>query len=128
MVFSASFENINLACSRIDDFLQSLRLEKYGFAVKLGAREILNNAVIHGSKNNQARKIRFKITLHGNRLFLKARDEGTGYVSSRAGRESGRVLQESGRGLAILHKYFDSVSFNESGNEIKLELNTTGSP
>lgn len=122
MLFSASFENINHACHRIDDFLRQHGLEEHAFAVGLGAREILNNAIEHGSQSNPARKIRFRIFVNNDRLFLRARDEGNGYRASKAKLKRWNILKESGRGLVILNKYFDSVSLSNSGNEITLEL------
>lgn len=125
MLFSASFENINHACSRIDDFLEKHGLEEHAFVVSLGAREILNNAIVHGSQNNPARKIRFRIAVDSDWLCLRARDEGFGFRPARAKLKKSNVLSESGRGFVILDKYFDRVSFNASGNEIALELRIT---
>ena len=121
MVFSASFGNVDRACRHIDEFLRC-----HGFApsfvVELGAREIMNNAITHGSGQDSRRHVRFRISLRKNQLYLKSSDDGKGYTPSLHPQGDRTVLRESGHGLAILHAYFDSVSFNEAGNEITLAL------
>lgn len=126
MVFSAAFGNINHACGHIDEFLDRHRLNSYAFEVKLGAREILNNAVKHGSQNNPDKNIWFKIASRPDRLILQARDEGDGFAPFQPLPGNGEALNESGRGLEILHSYFDRVSFSPKGNEITLEMHVFG--
>lgn len=121
MVFSASFANVDRACRHIDEFLRRHGLNQT-FVVKLGAREIMNNAIIHGSRRDPAKQVRFSIFLEGNHLYLRSHDAGRGYKASPAPPPQCPLPRESGYGLAILRRYFDSVSFNESGNEITLEL------
>lgn len=120
MIFSATFENVDRVCRSIDEFLQEHGIG-HSFVVELGAREIINNAIVHGSQKNPEKKVRFRIYLEKNRLYLKSVDEGKGYKSSTVPPQ-GEGLRESGFGLSILHQYFESVSFNDSGNEITLEL------
>jgi serine/threonine-protein kinase RsbW len=121
IIFSATFANIDRVCRRVAGFLREQGVAS-SFVVELGTREILNNAVVHGCGGDPNKTVRFRIFLRDGNLYLQSSDEGEGYQPRRPEPGEEGVLKGSGYGVAILHRYFDTVSFNASGNEITLVL------
>lgn len=121
IIFSATFANVDRVCRRVAGFFREQGLAP-SFAVELGTREILNNAVVHGCGGDPNKTVRFRIFLRDGNLYLQSSDEGKGYPPREPEPGEKDVLKESGYGLAILRRYFDTVSFNASGNEITLVL------
>lgn len=122
MVFSAIYENVDLACEDIKDFLERQGLDALSFTVLLGARETINNAIRHGAKCDEKQKIKFRIYRQGNRICMQTWDPGQGFRLSLENQDHDTILKESGHGLHILHNYFNSVIFNATGNCVNLEL------
>ena len=120
--FSASFDNVDLVCADVKFCLLQLQLHDYLFEAILGAREILNNAVQHGSNLDETKQIDFRLSIHRNILEMEVVDQGIGFNPT--DNDSGRdIAAESGRGLGILAHYFDDVSYNDQGNRVKLKRN-----
>ena len=118
--FSASFNNVDLVCSDLEFFLLQLQLDDYLFEAMLGAREILNNAVQHGSNLDETKEVDFFIRLDKNILEMVVVDQGIGF--NQDNESSGQdISKDSGRGLSILQHYFDDVSYNYQGNEVQLK-------
>ena len=87
------------------------------FSAELLAREVLNNAAIHGNRGAEANgQILCAIRLSSGRLLLAVRDGGRGFDWRAATRIPPDDAGCSGRGLAILFRYATRVRFNNCGN------------
>ena len=121
-VFSANFGEIDTLCQKVRDFLDRRGgLEEVAFAVEIGCREAVTNAVRHGSNLDPAKEVKFSIAVEQDSLIIKASDQGKGFEWRKFLDQSGTDLKENGRGICILHKYFDSVTYNGSGNKVTLK-------
>ena len=121
-VFSANFEEIDNLCQKVHDFLgRRGGLEEVAFAVEIGCREAVTNAVRHGSNLDSAKEVKFSITIEQGSLIIKISDQGKGFEWRRFSDQCGTDLKENGRGICILHKYFDNVKYNEPGNKVTLK-------
>jgi len=117
---SAQLDNIDLACRDVDEYLRSLQLQEFSFDIQLGIREALANAVKHGSQYDQSKQIVFQLYTQNNRLVVTVKDEGRGLVNYGSKVHDGPILSCCGRGITIMHQYFDEVTYNKQGNEVKL--------
>ncbi len=70
--FSASYDGIDLVCLEVKRFLAENGLEKLDFDVVLGVREVLTNAVRHGSKMDSSKNVFFSIEADEECLLIKA--------------------------------------------------------
>lgn len=122
LALQASWPEVDRACGRAKHFLEKHRLQEVCFRVLLGLREALNNAVKHGCGLDPAKTVHLELALEHELLRLKVRDEGAGFAWSERLRRKPEVFAASGRGLIILRSYFDSLAFNEQGNEIEVTL------
>jgi hypothetical protein len=88
------------------------------FAAELLLRELLTNAVRHGSCGEPERLVRCAIRSRGSLLTINVQDEGAGFDWRRAiGRES-KLSDPCGRGLQILRTYSTAVRFSDKGNAV----------
>jgi serine/threonine-protein kinase RsbW len=110
------------------------------FGLKLGFREALANAVVHGSggKEHEEGKSSGKVMAEGqatdkkvyvtlqiskDRIYFKIRDEGKGFDPGAVADPllPENLMKQSGRGLFYLRSFFTTVKHNDVGNEIEAE-------
>jgi serine/threonine-protein kinase RsbW len=82
--------------------------------------EALNNAFIHGTKEDGENKITASIARKENVLVITVRDGGVGFNHRRDGDAGENMWEEGGRGLEIIRHFTDGVKFNRRGNEITM--------
>ena len=117
----ASLENADHICTDLSAWMTELNLSRHIFSLELLAREALNNAIIHGSQMDPAKKIYAELLCDENSLQLTVRDEGSGF-NWRGTLQKDMVAdnKENGRGLKLYQLYADQVEFNEIGNQVIL--------
>jgi anti-sigma regulatory factor (Ser/Thr protein kinase) len=115
-------------CQETQTLLQVHSQDALVFALDLLLREFLNNAIIHGNKRTQRKKVRASLRIGRKWIVLCIRDEGPGFdwraVSQRVPEESAT----SGRGLLIGRGYASRMQYNQAGNEITLWIPKTTPP
>ena len=118
--FSASLENIDRAAQSAKEFLIAEGLDRWSFDILLGLREALNNSVVKGCGTNRKKTVSCQIERRSDRILLRVEDEGEGFDWRRRMGNTPEPLAESGRGIAIFERYFETVWFNEKGNKLAL--------
>ncbi len=109
-----------------DTILPALAARGYGerslFAVKLALEESVINAIKHGNQLDSTKQVTIEFSLCDDETVLSVSDEGEGFDPQAVpdpGQEE--YLQSfSGRGLALMRAYMDSVEFNEKGNRVTM--------
>ncbi len=90
------------------------------FAAELLVREVLTNAVVHGSHADPARQVRCALRLRGRNLLIAVEDDGDGF-DWRATRNTVAASSGcSGRGMEILRTYASRVRYNDRGNLVTI--------
>jgi serine/threonine-protein kinase RsbW len=116
-------------CIKVRELLQKKGLSQYCFAVELLARECLNNAVLHGNRNDANKSVLFRLWIEREWIRLQVTDEGPGFDWRKANQNRSGTTASSGRGLQLYELYAGRVQFNRRGNRITLwisKLNRTG--
>ncbi len=96
-------------------------------SIAIAITEAVNNAIYHGNKLDEKKKVHFAIhkTAHGLRFIVG--DEGSGFKPDDVPNplEPDNLLKENGRGIFILKSLMDEVSFDFSprGTTITLVKN-----
>ncbi len=87
---------------------------------KLALREILNNAIEHGNKNNTDKKVTLTINhLDSKRFLMDVLDEGDGFDYNTLELSlSQDPKQVRSRGFSLINTCCDEIAFNEKGNKI----------
>lgn len=112
--------NIDQACLESRKMLHEHGLEKESFAVLLGMREALSNAIYHGCKSDPSLQIVFYLGISEDELTVRVGDGGPGFDWTAYSFDPPSTESPHGRGLSIMKNYFQKVSFNEAGNEVQM--------
>lgn len=91
--------------------------------VQLALREALNNAVLHGNRQDPNKKVHVRCRCwpaHGLTLIVK--DEGQGFDPGQVPNptDARHVFSEIGRGIYLIKLYMDEVHFEQGGREVHL--------
>jgi serine/threonine-protein kinase RsbW len=119
--YPATIKNVERVCSAAALASKKFPLRKQDwFATELLLREALNNAVVHGCRNDPSLSFSCRLTISDQKIIIEVSDEGTGFDWRRKSEFQPANSDESGRGLSIYAIYANSIKFNESGNCVTL--------
>ncbi len=116
----ATSPDIDELCVCAKSWMQENGLEKDWFAIAMLLRESLNNAVIHGSRNDPALFVHCELWRGRRWLSISVEDGGAGFNWARQRKHLAHKEDTGGRGLAIYRLYADEVVFNRLGNRVLL--------
>lgn len=105
------------------------QLEKLGwegrdlFGIHMALEESLMNAIKHGNCREKHKNVTVKLQFDETRFFARVEDEGCGFDPDLVPDPTScdALEAESGRGLALIRNFMDSVEFNDAGNVIEME-------
>jgi serine/threonine-protein kinase RsbW len=85
--------------------------------------EALSNAIVHGNKNRDDRRVHVRIYVSCHRFFVQVEDEGEGFESGETGdpKALANLHKPSGRGIYLMRELMDRVTFREGGRLLELE-------
>lgn len=114
----------------VENFVDTLS-EKYNFSEEVYANvltclsEAVINAIIHGNKEDETKKVYLNLEVVENkRLIFNIADEGEGFdFNSLPDPTAPENLESlSGRGIFIIKRLADQCIFNSKGNELELHF------
>lgn len=123
---AASAVAVDSVAQRMDAWLTESRLDPHRFPIAMLLRESLNNAMLHGCRDNPAGPIRCRCELQPPWLRLEVWDPGPGFDWAE---RLACVADDSlchGRGLQIYRLYADRIEFNPMGNHVSLWRRISG--
>lgn len=85
----------------------------------VAVNEAVNNAIFHGNKQDNSKKVHLTITSSPSEVKVIIRDEGGGFKPVEQAKPE-ENLRESGRGLEIIGYCVDDYYFNLEPSEIVL--------
>jgi len=119
-----------LYLTKVDEFvekkLKKLGLDKDQVAdMAISVTETVNNAIVHGNKNDPAKKVFLRLKSDRSSITIEVEDEGQGFepccLPSPITEEN--LLKEVGRGIFIVRSLMDKVDFafkKEGGTVVSL--------
>jgi serine/threonine-protein kinase RsbW len=99
------------------------------FAVEMALVESLINAMRHGNRLDDKKKVDVECKASNERFWMRVKDEGPGFrPDSVPDCTSEENLERCcGRGLALMKAYMTNVEYNDCGNTVTMEkFRTTG--
>lgn len=99
--------------------------------VKLVLCELLYNAVIHGNKKNEAKKVFISIKImEDDTIFAVITDEGRGFdyksfISEKENIDIEDLFDEHGRGIKLAVSLVDKIKFECNGSRIEFVKKVT---
>ena len=117
--------SIEKAVSLVEKVAKKIKLkEEEADNLAISVSEAVANAIIHGNKLNEKKKVIINISFKKNIIQIKIKDQGNGFDPKKLGNPLDRknITLESGRGIFILKYFMDTVDFNfmNEGTEIIL--------
>lgn len=128
--FPALLENVEQVCRLAEQELDTHLLNsKDRFAILLLLSEAVNNAVLHGCRQNPALSFSSRLVILAGEVLIEVSDDGDGFDwktrIAQAESEPPNDTDENGRGFSIFRRYATSTSFNKAGNCIRLTRKIT---
>jgi len=84
--------------------------------------EALQNAMMHGNKNNTLKKVWFQFQMDAEKIVIIIKDEGEGFdfINVNDPTEPEFLLKESGRGIFLIKMHIDEVNYYQNGKCIEM--------
>jgi serine/threonine-protein kinase RsbW len=114
---------IRKVCDALLGVLWSLKYsEQDQFAIHLAADEAITNAIIHGNKEDPKKSVRVDYEVFTDKVIIKITDEGEGFDFRRLEdcTEPKHLLENHGRGVCLMRKFMDELSFADKGNSVRM--------
>jgi len=119
----SSPESITLLENLIEEIADKYQVSDDVFANMMTClNEALNNAILHGNKQDPNKKVIVNAEVEGRRITWTVTDEGAGFdyvhLADPTAPENLEAL--TGRGVFIIKHLADQCVFNAAGNEVEL--------
>jgi len=116
-------ESITLLENLIEEIADKYQVSEDVFANMMTClNEALNNAILHGNKQDPNKKVIVNAEVDGRRITWTVTDEGPGFdyvhLADPTAPENLEAL--TGRGVFIIKHLADQCVFNAAGNEVEL--------
>jgi len=99
------------------------------FAVRLAIEEALINAMKHGNRMEESRKVRLAYRVLPDRVEVRIADEGGGFqpecIPDPTADEN--LQRPCGRGIMLMRSYMDEVTYSANGTKVHM-VKYRGSP
>ena len=116
-------DSLHLVEKFVDDFSASCNIDHdvYGNLL-IATLEAANNAITHGNKLNEDKKVEVVFAMNDERILLTVRDEGTGFDYNNIPDPTSpeNVENMSGRGVFLMTKLSDEIEFENNGSFVKM--------
>jgi serine/threonine-protein kinase RsbW len=98
------------------------------FGIQMALEESLTNAIRHGNKLDESKRVLVECKLSGEQFWLRVTDEGSGFTLKHVPDCTADENLEcpGGRGLALIKAYMTNVEYNQRGNSVTMEKTRTG--
>ncbi|MHC4063482.1 MAG: ATP-binding protein [Planctomycetota bacterium] len=96
--------------------------EDAAFAIKLALEEAMTNAVKHGNRNDDTKRIVVRYCVTPDRAVILVRDEGQGFSPDGVPdpTQPDRLPLPNGRGIMLMRAYMTELLFRAGGAEVCL--------
>ncbi len=119
-------ENVSVVESFIDNLKDKISLSDniYG-NILISVTEAVNNAIIHGNKEDKAKKVELYLKQNKKSISFVIKDEGPGFDESKIPDPTSPENLDNikGRGVFLIKNLTDNVKFRKKGSEVELVFN-----
>lgn len=123
MKIASKIENLHEVEKVVDEIASKyeLRSELYG-NILIAFLEAVNNAIVHGNKQNEEKEVSINISLENNELHIVVKDQGKGFdyknIPDPTAPEN--IENITGRGIFLMEKLSDKLIFDDNGSKAEL--------
>jgi serine/threonine-protein kinase RsbW len=122
----SKIENLRKVEKLVDELSAeyNINADVYG-NILIAALEAANNAILHGNALNEDKEVSISVKIEEHKLIIKIDDEGKGFdyknVPDPTAPEN--IENVNGRGIFLMEKLSDRISFTRNGASVELEFN-----
>jgi serine/threonine-protein kinase RsbW len=117
--------NLRIIENAIDEITGSIGINQDNYGkILVAALEAVNNAIKHGNKDNPLKLVDVEIEYDKDELRITVTDEGEGFNPSGIPDPTmpENIEELSGRGVFLMTKLSDSITFNDKGNSVTMSF------
>ena len=108
----------------VEDF--GINDEIYG-NILISLTEAVNNAIIHGNKEDLSKKVRIKLVDKNprNQIAFQVSDDGSGFDFDQlpAPTAPENIMKLGGRGVFLMQQLSDTIEFMDNGSTVQMNFN-----
>ena len=118
-------ENVSVVESFIENVGEKIRIEEaiYG-NVLVSVTEAVNNAIVHGNKEDKNKKVRLGLKQNKKSVRFIVEDEGMGFDHNTLPDPTNpkNIEKVKGRGIFLIKSLSDKTTFKQGGRVVELSL------
>lgn len=125
--FPSKVENLSLVEKLIDQVCVEYRVNEDHYGnILIALTEAVNNAIIHGNKQDPSKHITLSCESKDNNLLFIVEDEGPGFDFDHLPdpTDPENIEKPNGRGVFLMKNLADEVNFFNNGNRVELKFST----
>jgi len=122
---ASKIDNLRRVEKVIDDISSEFKIgeDQYG-NILIAALEAANNAILHGNKLDETKNVEVLFTINDEALKIRVEDSGPGFdyenIPDPTAPEN--IENVNGRGIFLMEKLSDNISFDKDGAIVELEF------
>lgn len=120
---ASSLNNITEVESLIDKVCDDLGLnEDYYGNILIAVTEAVNNAIVHGNKNEEGKQVVVEVDHEGTNLTFNVIDNGEGFDFENLPDPTApeNIEKPDGRGIFLMKNLSDDVNFDLNGSKVSI--------
>ncbi len=122
----SKIESVEEAAVKADEFAKNCGFgDEVTFAIDLAIRESVANAVKHGNKFDQSKKVELKLSDTPEGFEITVRDFGSGFTVENIPDPTNpeNLLKTDGRGILFMRSFMDEVEWeNPAGGGVMVKM------
>ncbi|MCB9223668.1 MAG: ATP-binding protein [Crocinitomicaceae bacterium] len=125
----SDLNNIPQVESLIDKVCEDLSLnEDYYGNILIAVTEAVNNAIIHGNKNQASKLVKVNVEESNKGIIFSVFDEGDGFDFTNLPDPTApeNIEKPDGRGIFLMKNLSDDVSFDMNGSKVSITFAVNG--
>ena len=115
--------NLRIIENAIDEIAGAIGVNQDNYGkILVAALEAVNNAIVHGNKSYTNKLVDVEIEFDENQIKITVTDEGEGFDPKKIPDPTmpENIEELSGRGVFLMTKLADSITFNAKGNSVTM--------
>ena len=121
LVLKSNISELNKIVSFVENIADKYYLNDSYFAnIMVALTEAFNNALKHGNKNDESKKITIEFYISNSEMIFDVSDEGSGFDFQSFLKTKHDLNQ---RGIDLIYHVSDKVAFSNNGSKISISFN-----
>jgi serine/threonine-protein kinase RsbW len=126
----SEIENLRVVENAIDEAINIIGISQDDYGkILVCAMEAVNNAILHGNKENPEKFVDIEIDFKNDELKIMVTDEGKGFSPEKVPDPTTpeNIEELNGRGIYLMSHLADKIEYNERGNSVKMTFKNISS-